>query len=183
MGKVYIGVTAVGGHKLWGWWKERGLRGQVVWGNGWAMEGVTAGGGEVAGRACPAPTGWWRGERVLAGRCAGVGWFRAISVGGGVLDVPRRGQDPSLRCGVRRGAQNSNGWRRKVAGRACPAPTGAEGETGACWEVRGRGEFSHYNKRGEAGLSSTYLYSLLFMVHPVVFLIGRFAGQVHAEFL
>ena len=31
------------------------------------MEGLTAGGGEVAGRACPAPTGWWRGERVLAG--------------------------------------------------------------------------------------------------------------------
>ena len=28
-----------------------------------------------------------------------------------------------------------------------------------------------------------YIYSLLFMVHPVVFLIGRFAGQVHAEFL
>ena len=53
---------------------------------------------EVAGRACPAPTGWRKGERVLAGRCAGVGWFRAISVGGGVLDVPRRGQDPSLRC-------------------------------------------------------------------------------------
>ena len=29
-----------------------------------------------------------------------MGWFRAISVGGGVLDVPRRGQDPSLRFGV-----------------------------------------------------------------------------------
>ena len=102
MGKVYIGVTAVGGHKLWGW-AARGLRDQVVWGNGWATEGVTADGGEVAGRACPAPTGWRKGERVLAGRCAGVGWFRAIFVGGGVLDVPRRGQDPSLRCGVRRG--------------------------------------------------------------------------------
>ena len=36
-------------------------------------EGLTAGGGEVAGRACPAPTGGWKGERVLAGRCAGVG--------------------------------------------------------------------------------------------------------------
>ena len=58
------------------------------------------------------------------------------------------------------------------------------GEKGALpGRVRGRGEFSHYNKRGEAGLSSTYLYGLLFMVHPVVFLIGRFAGQVHAEFL
>ena len=28
---------------------------------------LTAGGGEVAGRACPAPTGWRKGERVLAG--------------------------------------------------------------------------------------------------------------------
>ena len=41
MGKVYIGVTAVGGHKLWG----------VIGGR------LTAGGGEVAGRACPTPTG------------------------------------------------------------------------------------------------------------------------------
>ena len=65
----------------------------------WVSGGrLTAGGGKVAGRACPAPTGGWKGERVLAGRCAGVGWFRAISVGGGVLAVPRRGQDPSLRC-------------------------------------------------------------------------------------
>ena len=38
MGKVYIGVTAVGGHKLWGWWVESGLRDQVVWGNGRAVE-------------------------------------------------------------------------------------------------------------------------------------------------
>ena len=28
---------------------------------------LTAGGGEVAGRACPAPTGWRKGERVSAG--------------------------------------------------------------------------------------------------------------------
>ena len=42
MGKVYIGVTAVGGHKLWG----------VVGGGR-----LTAGDGKVAGRACPAPTG------------------------------------------------------------------------------------------------------------------------------
>ena len=67
MGKVYIGVTAVGGHKLWGWWVKSGLRGQVVWGNGWAMEGVTAGGGEVAGRACPAPRGGRKGARVWGG--------------------------------------------------------------------------------------------------------------------
>ena len=61
MGKVYIGVMAVGGHKLWG----RGGR-------------LTAGGGEVAGRACPALTG---GERKIVGRpalrppraCIGVG--------------------------------------------------------------------------------------------------------------
>ena len=95
---MYIGVTAVGGHKLWGGgWKEGcGVR----WFGEWVSGGrLTAGGGEVAGRACPAPTGWRKGERVLAGRCAGVVWFRAISVGGGVLDVPRRVQDPSLRCG------------------------------------------------------------------------------------
>ena len=62
----------------------------------WVIGGrLTAGGGEVAGRACPAPTGGGKGERVLAGMCAGVGGFRAISVGGGVLDAPRRGQDPS----------------------------------------------------------------------------------------
>jgi len=102
LGKVYIGVMAVGGHKLWG------VGGKRVAGSGglgeWVSGGrLTAGGAEVAGRACPAPTGWRKGERVLARRCAGVGWFRAISVGGGVLDVPRRGQDPSLRCGVRQG--------------------------------------------------------------------------------
>ena len=51
MGKVYIGVMAVGGHKLWGVGGGR----------------LTAGGGEVAGRACPAPTGWRKGERVPAG--------------------------------------------------------------------------------------------------------------------
>ena len=83
-----------------GWQAGCGVR----WFGEWVGGGrLTAGGGEVAGRACPAPTGWWKGERVLAGRCAGAGWFRAIFVGGGVLDVPRRGQDPSLRCGVRRG--------------------------------------------------------------------------------
>ena len=38
-------------------------------------------------------------------------------VGGGVLDAPRRGQDPSLRC------KRQMGGNGKVAGRACPAPT------------------------------------------------------------
>ena len=51
MGKVYIGVAAVGGHKVWGVGGGR----------------LTAGDGKVAGRACPAPTGWRKGERVLAG--------------------------------------------------------------------------------------------------------------------
>ena len=51
MGKVYIGVTAFGGHKLWG----------VSGGR------LTADGGEIAGRACPAPTGCRKGERVPAG--------------------------------------------------------------------------------------------------------------------
>ena len=81
MGKVYIGVMAVGGHKLWG------VGGKRVAGSGglgeWVSGGrLTAGSGEVAGRACPAPTG---GERKIVGRP--------------VLRPPRRGQDPSLRCG------------------------------------------------------------------------------------
>ena len=49
MGKVYIGVTAVGGYKLWG-------------GGRWKINGRRR---KVAGRACPAPTGGWKGERVL----------------------------------------------------------------------------------------------------------------------
>ena len=104
-----------------------GLGGLGEWVSGGRL---TAGGGEVAGRACPAPTGWRKGERVLTGRCAGVGWFRAIFVGGGVLDVPRRGQDPSLRCGVRRGGKAVTGGYVKRAGRACPAPTGWWKEAG-----------------------------------------------------
>ena len=62
MGKVYIGVMAVGGHKLWGMSGKRvaGLGGLGEWVSGGRL---TAGGGEVAGRACPAPTG------VVVGRC------------------------------------------------------------------------------------------------------------------
>ena len=88
---------------------------------------LTAGGGEVAGRACPAPTEWWRGERVLAGRCAGAGWFRAIFVGGGVLDVPRRGQDPSLRCGRLEGGYG------KARGPGMPGPYGVVEEGAVCF--------------------------------------------------
>ena len=80
MGKVYIGVTAVGGHKLWGEWVGNGR----IDGRRW----------EGCGPGMPGPYGGWKGERVLAGRCAGVGWFRAISVGCGVLDVPREGSRP-----------------------------------------------------------------------------------------
>ena len=122
MGKVYIGVMVVDGYKLWGvvgGKRVAGLGGLGEWVSGGRL---TAGDGKVAGRACPAPTGWWKDERVPAGRCAGAGWFRAISVGGGVLDVPRRGQDPSLRCG------RSEGGYGKVCGPGRPGPYGvAEG--------------------------------------------------------
>ena len=77
MGKVYIGVTAVDGLKLWGVGgkKVAGLGGLGEWVSGGRL---TAGGGEVAGRACPALTG---GERKIVGRpalrppraCIGVG--------------------------------------------------------------------------------------------------------------
>ena len=57
MGKVYIGVTAVGGHKLWGVVGGKRVAELGVLGD-WVSGGrLTAGGGEVAGRACPAPTG------------------------------------------------------------------------------------------------------------------------------
>ena len=128
MGKVYIGVTAVGGHKLWGvvgGKRVARLGGLGEWVGGGRIDGRRR---EVAGRACPAPTGGRKGERVPAGRCAGVGWFRAIPVGGGVLDAPRRGQDPSLRCGMRWGGKAVTGGYGKRAGRACPAPTGWKAE-------------------------------------------------------
>ena len=66
MGKVYIGVTAVGGHKLWGggWKAGCGVRCFGGMGGRWKIDGRRR---EVAGRACPAPTGWWKGARVLAG--------------------------------------------------------------------------------------------------------------------
>ena len=56
MGKVYIGVTAVDGLKLWGVGgkKVAGLGGLGEWVSGGRL---TAGDGKVAGRACPAPTG------------------------------------------------------------------------------------------------------------------------------
>ena len=50
------------------------------------------------------------GERKIVGRPA--------------LRPPRRGQDPSLRCGVRRGGKAVTGGYGKRACRACPAPTG-----------------------------------------------------------
>ena len=66
MGKVYIGVTAVGGHKLCGGGRKAGC-GVRCFGEWVGVGRLTAGGGEVAGRACPAPTGWRKGERVPAG--------------------------------------------------------------------------------------------------------------------
>ena len=100
---------------------------------------VTGGGGKRAGRACPAPTGWLKGERVLTGRCAGVGWFRAIFVGGGVLDVPRRGQDPSLRCRGETGCvkQLRAAVESARAGHARPLRGG--GRVSGCW-WRGQSE-------------------------------------------
>ena len=78
MGKVYIGVVAVGGHKLWGgggWKAGCGVRCFGGMGERWKINGRRR---EVAGRACPAPTG---GERKIVGRpalrppraCIGVG--------------------------------------------------------------------------------------------------------------
>ena len=57
MGKVYIGVAAVRGNKLWGVVSGKRVAGSGGLGE-WVGSGrLTAGGVEVAGRACPAPTG------------------------------------------------------------------------------------------------------------------------------
>ena len=62
-----------------GGWRAQimGVSGKRVAGSGglgeWVSGGrLTAGGGEVAGRACPAPTGWRKGERVLVGVSLGL---------------------------------------------------------------------------------------------------------------
>ena len=62
---------------------------------------LAAGDGKVAGRACPAPTGWMEG-------LVGAGRERA---GGGVKTPPYDVKDKRVVMGKR-------------AGRACPAPTG-----------------------------------------------------------
>ena len=77
MGKVYIGVTTVGGHKLWGVMggkRVAGLGGLGEWVGGGRL---TAGGGKLrAGHARPL--------RGVEG-CAGAGRERA---GGGVKTPP-----------------------------------------------------------------------------------------------
>ena len=70
MGKVYIGVTAVGGHKLWGVSGKR-VAGLGGLGNGWATEEVTAGNAKLrAGHARPLRR--WMDERVLVGVSLGL---------------------------------------------------------------------------------------------------------------
>ena len=79
-----VGTNYGGG----GWQAGCGVRWFGGMGERWKIDGRRRGG---CGPGMPGPYG------VVEG-CAGVGWFRAIFVGGGVLDVPRRGQDSSLRC-------------------------------------------------------------------------------------
>ena len=52
---MYIGVTAVGGHKLWGWWKEGcGIRWFGGMGEWWKIDGRRRGG---CGPGMPGPYG------------------------------------------------------------------------------------------------------------------------------
>ena len=66
MGKVHIGVTAVGGHKLWGggWKAGCGVRWFGGMGERWKIDGRRW---EGCGPGMPGPYGGWKGERVLAG--------------------------------------------------------------------------------------------------------------------
>ena len=86
-------------------------------GERWKIDGRRRG---DCGPGMPGPYG------VVEG-CAGVGWFRAIFVGGGVLDVPRRGQDPSLRCGRLEGGYG------KARGPGMPGPYGVVEEGAVCF--------------------------------------------------
>ena len=56
MGKVYIGVTAVGGHKLWGGGRQEGCGVRWFWGMGerWKIDGRRRGG---CGPGMPGPYG------------------------------------------------------------------------------------------------------------------------------
>ena len=77
MGKVYIGVMAVGGHKLWGggWQAGCGVRWFGGMGERWKIDGRRRGG---CGPGMPGPYG-------VAEGCAGAGRERA---GGGVKTPP-----------------------------------------------------------------------------------------------
>ena len=99
MGKVYIGVMAVGGHKLWG------VGGGRLTAGGW---GMGCGG---AGHA-RSPTGGRKGARVWDG-------FGAIFVGA-ASSTCRGGSSPPTVWGET-GWQSSNGWLWSVrAGHARP---------------------------------------------------------------
>ncbi len=59
MGKVYIGVMAFGGHKLWGGGRQEGCGIRWFWGMGerWKINGRRRGG---CGPGMPGPYGgWW----------------------------------------------------------------------------------------------------------------------------
>ena len=57
MGKVYIGVMVAGGHKLWGVVGGKRVAGLGVLGEWEGNRRIDGRRREVAGRACPAPTG------------------------------------------------------------------------------------------------------------------------------
>ena len=63
---MYIGVMAVGGHKLWGW---------VEWFGGDAVicgrRKIDSRRREGCGPGMPGPYGGAKGKRLLTGRCAG----------------------------------------------------------------------------------------------------------------
>ena len=135
----------------WGdgsWWAQimgvvGGKRVAGVGGLGeWVSGGrLTAGGGKLrAGHARPLRGG---------GRVSGCGVVSGhLCRGGGVLDVPRRGQDPSLQC------ERSEGGYGKARGPGMPGPYGrVEGERVLVGGIIGpltavRASISGYGARG-----------------------------------
>ena len=106
-----------------------GVSGKRVAGLGglgeWVSGGrLTAGGGEVAGRACPAPTG--------GGRVRGCGMVSGHLCRGRRPRRAAEGSRPLPTVWGETGWQSSNGWLWKACGPGMPGPYGvAEGCAGA----------------------------------------------------
>ena len=98
---MYIGVMAVGGHKLWGggWKAGCGIRWFRGMGERWKIDGRRRGG---CGPGMPGPYGGRRGKRVLVERFAGGVNFPTTT-----KEAVAQGKNPSAAASLRLNASRS----------------------------------------------------------------------------